>query len=141
MFVASGAFHLSKPSDLLPELQGRLPNRVELTALGKDDFIRILKEPENNLIRQYIELIATEGVKLTFSEDAISEIASIATKVNDEVENIGARRLHTILEKILEDISFTASEKKQSEIDIDDKYVKNQIGDIYKDTDLTKFIL
>ena len=141
LFVASGAFHLSKPSDLLPELQGRLPNRVELTALGKDDFIRILKEPENNLIRQYIELIATEGVKLTFSEDAISEIASIATKVNDEVENIGARRLHTILEKILEDISFTASEKKQSEIDIDDKYVKNQIGDIYKDTDLTKFIL
>ena len=141
LFVASGAFHLSKPSDLLPELQGRLPNRVELTALGKDDFIRILKEPENNLIRQYIELIATEGVKLTFSEDAISEIASIATKVNDEVENIGARRLHTILEKILEDISFTASEKKQSDIDIDDKYVKNQIGDIYKDTDLTKFIL
>ncbi len=141
LFVASGAFHLSKPSDLLPELQGRLPNRVELTALGKDDFIRILKEPENNLIRQYIELIATEGVKLTFSEDAISEIASIATKVNDEVENIGARRLHTILEKILEDISFTASEKKQSDIDIDDQYVKNQIGDIYKDTDLTKFIL
>jgi len=141
LFVASGAFHVSKPSDLLPELQGRLPNRVELTALGKDDFIRILKEPENNLIKQYIELIATEGVKLSFSEEAVSEIAIIATKVNEEVENIGARRLHTILEKILEDISFTASEKKQTEITIDDKYVKDQIGDIYKDSDLTKFIL
>ena len=118
-----------------------MPNRVELTALGKDDFIRILKEPENNLIKQYIELIATEGVKLSFSEEAVSEIAIIATKVNEEVENIGARRLHTILEKILEDISFTASEKKQTEITIDDKYVKDQIGDIYKDSDLTKFIL
>ena len=97
----SGAFHVAKPSDLLPELQGRLPNRVELKALGKDDFIRILKETENNLIKQYVELISTEGVILSFSEDAISEVASIATRVNDEVENIGARRLHTILEKIL----------------------------------------
>ncbi len=141
LFIASGAFHLAKPADLLPELQGRLPNRVELTALGKDDFVRILKEPENNLIKQYIELIATEGVNLNFKEEAISEIASIATKVNEEVENIGARRLHTILEKILEDISFNASEKKSDDIDIDAKYVQTQIGDIYNDTDLTKFIL
>ncbi len=141
LFVASGAFHVSKPSDLLPELQGRLPNRVELSALGKDDFIRILKEPENNLIKQYIELIATEGVSLKFSEEAISEVASIATKVNEEVENIGARRLHTILEKILEDISFSASESKSVDIKIDAKYVKEQIGDIYKDNDLSKFIL
>ncbi len=141
LFIASGAFHVSKPSDLLPELQGRLPNRVELAPLGKGDFIRILKEPENNLIKQYIELIATEGVNLNFSEEAISEIASIATKVNEEIENIGARRLHTILEKILEEISFTASDKKAENISIDEKYVKKQIGDIYKDTDLTKFIL
>ena len=112
LFIASGAFHVAKPSDLLPELQGRLPNRVELSALNKEDFIRILKEPENNLIRQYEELIATEGVNLKFSENAISEIAKIATQVNDEVENIGARRLHTILEKVLDDISFSASDKK-----------------------------
>ena len=113
LFIASGAFHVAKPSDLLPELQGRLPNRVELSALNKEDFIRILKEPENNLIRQYEELIATEGVNLKFSENAISEIAKIATQVNDEVENIGARRLHTILEKVLDDISFSASDKKE----------------------------
>ncbi len=141
LFIASGAFHVAKPSDLLPELQGRLPNRVELKALGKEDFVRILKEPENNLIKQYVELISTEGVMLNFSEEAISEVALIATKVNDEVENIGARRLHTILEKILEDISFSASDKKSDKIDIDKKYVVDQIGDIYKDTDLTKFIL
>ncbi len=141
LFIASGAFHVSKPSDLLPELQGRLPNRVELAPLGKEDFIRILKEPENNLIKQYIELIATEGVKLDFTAEAISEIASIATKVNEEIENIGARRLHTILEKILEEISFTASDKKSENISIDEKYVTKQIGDVYKDTDLTKFIL
>ena len=141
MFIASGAFHVAKPSDLLPELQGRLPNRVELKALGKEDFVRILKEPENNLIKQYVELISTEGVILNFSEEAISEVALIATRVNDEVENIGARRLHTILEKILEDISFSASDKKLDKIDIDKKYVVDQIGDIYKDTDLTKFIL
>ena len=141
LFIASGAFHVAKPSDLLPELQGRLPNRVELSALSKEDFVKILKEPENNLIRQYIELIGTEGVSLNITETAISEIANIASKVNDEIENIGARRLHTILEKVLEDISFSASEKKKQVIKIDDKYVKNQIGDIYNDTDLTKFIL
>ena len=116
-------------------------NRVELSALSKDDFIKILKEPENNLIKQYVELISTEGVKLNFSEKAISEIAKIASNVNEEIENIGARRLHTILEKVLEEISFSASEKKSKIIEIDDKYVKDQIGDIYKDSDLSKFIL
>ena len=141
LFIASGAFHVSKPSDLLPELQGRLPNRVELSALSKEDFILILKEPENNLIRQYIELIATEGVELEFKESAISEIAEIATRVNEEVENIGARRLHTILEKVLEEISFSASEKKSKKIIIDDTYVIKQLEGIYKDTDLSKFIL
>ena len=141
LFIASGAFHVAKPSDLLPELQGRLPNRVELSALNQEDFIRILKEPENNLIRQYEELIATEGVNLKFSESAISEIAKIATQVNDEIENIGARRLHTILEKVLDDISFSASDKKNDQIKIDDKYVIKQVGEIYKNNDLSKFIL
>jgi ATP-dependent HslUV protease ATP-binding subunit HslU len=141
LFIASGAFHVAKPSDLLPELQGRLPNRVELSALTKEDFIRILKEPENNLVRQYEELIATEGVKLKFTEGAISEIARIASQVNDDVENIGARRLHTILEKVLDDISFSASDKKVASVNVDDKYVQKQIGEIYKDNDLSKFIL
>ena len=141
LFIASGAFHVSKPSDLLPELQGRLPNRVELSALSKSDFNSILKEPENNLIRQYIELIATEGVELEFTESAIMEISEIATKVNDEIENIGARRLHTILEKVLEEISFSASDKKVKKIVIDNNYVKKQIGDVYKSSDISKFIL
>ena len=141
LFIASGAFHLSKPSDLLPELQGRLPNRVELSPLIRDDFIRILKEPENNLLKQYVELISSEGVELSFKEDAISEIAQIAAKVNEEIENIGARRLHTILEKVLEDISFSASDKRFKKISIDKGYVIKQIGDVYKDIDLTKFIL
>ena len=113
LFIASGAFHVAKPSDLLPELQGRLPNRVELSALSKDDFIKILKEPENNLIKQYEQLIATEGVNLDFTEEALGEIARIASKVNEDIENIGARRLHTILEKVLEEISYTASEKRK----------------------------
>ena len=141
LFIASGAFHVAKPSDLLPELQGRLPKRVELSALDKEDFILILKEPENNLIRQYIELIETEGVKLSFSETAISEIAEIATKVNEEIENIGARRLHTILEKVLEEISFTASDGKNNEINVDKEYVKKQLKDVYVDNDVSKFIL
>ena len=141
LFIASGAFHIAKPSDLLPELQGRLPNRVELSPLNQDDFIRILKEPDNNLIKQYEELIATEGVKLKFSESAVSEIAIIATRVNEEIENIGARRLHTILEKVLDEISFSASDKKIDNITVDKQYVKKQIGDVYKDNDLSKFIL
>ena len=141
LFIASGAFHISKPSDLLPELQGRLPNRVELSSLTQTDFISILKEPENNLIKQYVELISTEGVQLDFSDDAISTIAQIATEVNEEIENIGARRLHTILEKVLEEISFTASDKKIKNMKIDSKYVQNQLKDVYKNTDLSKFIL
>jgi len=141
LFIASGAFHVAKPSDLLPELQGRLPNRVELKALGKDDFIRILKEPENNLIKQYVELISTEGLTLSFSEDAISEVASIATKVNDEVENIGARRLHTIIEKILDDISFTATDRAGEKIIINKDYINKNLDSLIKDTDLSKFIL
>ena len=141
LFIASGAFHLSKPSDLLPELQGRLPNRVELSPLIRDDFIRILKEPENNLLKQYVKHISSEGVELSFKEDAISEIAQIAAKVNEEIENIGARRLHTILEKVLEEISFSASDKRFKKISIDKSYVIKQIGDVYKDIDLTKFIL
>ncbi|MBH43608.1 MAG: HslU--HslV peptidase ATPase subunit [Rickettsiales bacterium] len=141
LFIASGAFHVAKPSDLLPELQGRLPNRVELSALNKNDFILILKEPENNLIKQYIELIATEGVTLNFTEEAISQIAEIATKVNEEVENIGARRLHTILEKVLDEISFSASDKKIHKIDIDKNYVIKQLNDVYKEDDINKFIL
>ena len=119
----------------------QLPNRVELSALNKKDFISILKEPENNLIRQYIELIATEGVTLNFTEEAVSQIAEIATKVNEEIENIGARRLHTILEKVLEEISFSASDKKISKIDIDEKYVIKQLNDVYKEDDINKFIL
>ncbi len=141
LFIASGAFHVAKPSDLLPELQGRLPNRVELSALSKEDFILILKEPENNLIKQYIELIATEGLTLEFTDTAIKSIAEVATSVNEEVENIGARRLHTILEKVLEEISYSASDKKVKKIVIDENYVKKQIGNIYKDSDINKFIL
>ena len=141
LFIASGAFHVAKPSDLLPELQGRLPNRVELSALSKNDFISILKEPENNLIKQYIALISAEDVHLQFTECSIQEIAQIATTVNEEIENIGARRLHTILEKILEEISFSASDNKVKEIEIDRKYVKKQIGELYKDNDMSKFIL
>mgnify|MGYP001392955698 FL=1 len=141
LFIASGAFHVAKPSDLLPELQGRLPNRVELSALSKNDFISILKEPENNLIKQYIALISAEDVHLQFTECSIQEIAQIATTVNEEIENIGARRLHTILEKILEEISFSASDNKVKEIEIDSKYVKKQIGELYKDSDMSKFIL
>ena len=141
LFVASGAFHVAKPSDLLPELQGRLPNRVELSALTKEDFIRILKEPENNLVRQYEELIATEGVKLKFTEGAISEIARIASQVNDDVENIGARRLHTIIEKILDEISFTATDRSGEKISINKEYINKNLDNLVKDTDLSKFIL
>ena len=140
LFIASGAFHVAKPSDLLPELQGRLPNRVELSALSKEDFIAILKEPENNLIKQYVALISAEDVHLKFTDCSIDEIAQIATTVNEEVENIGARRLHTILEKILEEISFSASDKKIKEIEIDSKYVQSQIGDLYKNNDIQIFL-
>ena len=141
LFIASGAFQLAKPSDLLPELQGRLPIRVELDALTSDDFKRILKEPDNSLIKQYKALLKTENVDLEFSEDGIDTIAYLATEVNSTVENIGARRLHTIIEKVLDEISFTATDKSGEKITINSVYVKANIGELVKDTDLSKFIL
>ena len=141
LFIASGAFQLAKPSDLLPELQGRLPIRVELNALTKDDFIKILKEPDNSLIKQYTALLGTENVTLEFTEDAIDTIAEISTHINSTIENIGARRLHTILEKILDEISFEAPDKDGEKIKIDKAYVDKHLGDIAKDKDLSKFIL
>jgi ATP-dependent HslUV protease ATP-binding subunit HslU len=141
LFIASGAFHLSKPSDLLPELQGRLPIRVEMTSLTKDDLIKILVEPETSLIKQYIALLKTESLELEFSDDAIEEIAEHATKFNTDIENIGARRLHTILENILEEVSFNASDEKKKKIVIDAKFVKQQLGGLVKNIDLAKFIL
>jgi ATP-dependent HslUV protease ATP-binding subunit HslU len=141
LFIASGAFQLAKPSDLLPELQGRLPIRVELDALTSDDFKRILKEPENSLIKQYKALLKTENVNLEFSEDGIDTIATLATEVNSTIENIGARRLHTIIERVLDDISFTATDKSGENIVVDSEYVKKNLGELVKDTDLTKFIL
>ena len=141
LFIASGAFQLAKPSDLLPELQGRLPIRVELDALTSDDFKRILKEPDNSLIKQYKALLKTENVDLEFSEDGIETIANLATEVNSSVENIGARRLHTIIERILDEISFTATDRSGEKIVIDAKYVKENLGQLVKDNDLSKFIL
>jgi ATP-dependent HslUV protease ATP-binding subunit HslU len=141
LFIAAGAFHATKPSDLIPELQGRFPIRVELDALGKDEFLRILQEPQNALIKQYVALIETEGVRIKFAEDSIEEIASIAAEVNEKTENIGARRLHTVLEKLLEDISFEAPERKNGELVIDAKYVKERLRDIVKDEDLSRYIL
>jgi ATP-dependent HslUV protease ATP-binding subunit HslU len=141
LFIAAGAFHVSKPSDLIPELQGRLPIRVELTSLGEADFIRILTEPKNALIKQYTALLETEGVKLAFSEDGIATIARFATTVNDQTENIGARRLHTIMEKLLEDLSFEAPDLKRKTIKIDNAYVSKQLADIVKNQDLSRYIL
>lgn len=141
LFIAAGAFHIAKPSDLIPELQGRFPIRVELEALGKDDFIRILTEPNNALVKQYVALLATEDLALDFAGDSIDEIAEIAALVNDKTENIGARRLHTILEKLLEDVSFDAPEKKGSTILINRAYVREKLGEIVKDEDLSRYIL
>ncbi len=141
LFIASGAFQLAKPSDLLPELQGRLPIRVELNALNEDDFKRILKEPDNSLIKQYKELLKTENVNLVFTDDGIDMLAKISAEVNSSVENIGARRLHTIIEKVLDDISFNATDKAGETITIDKKYVNENLGNLVKDTDLSKFIL
>ena len=141
LFIASGAFQLAKPSDLLPELQGRLPIRVELDALTSDDFKRILKEPDNSLIKQYKALLKTENVDLEFSDDGIDTIANLATEVNSNVENIGARRLHTIIERVLDDISFTATDKSGEKIIINSEYVKKNLDELVKDTDLSKFIL
>jgi ATP-dependent HslUV protease ATP-binding subunit HslU len=141
LFIASGAFHMSKPSDLIPELQGRFPIRVELDHLGKGDFVRILTEPYNALIKQYTALLATENMVLDFTNDSIDEIADIAAHVNEKTENIGARRLHTVLEKLLEDISFEAPEKKNGKLVIDKKYVKDKLSEIVKDEDLSRYIL
>ena len=141
LFIASGAFQLAKPSDLLPELQGRLPIRVELNALTSDDFIRILEEPDNSLIKQYKALLKTEKVTLEFPKDGIETIAKLATEINSSIENIGARRLHTIIEKVLDEISFTATDKGGETIVIDKNYVIKNLGELVKDTDLSKFIL
>jgi ATP-dependent HslUV protease ATP-binding subunit HslU len=141
LFIASGAFQLAKPSDLLPELQGRLPIRVELEALTSEDFKKILREPDNSLIKQYKALLKTENVDLEFSDDGINAIANIATEVNSTVENIGARRLHTIIEKVLDDISFTATDRAGEKIIINSEYINKNLGDLVKDTDLSKFIL
>ncbi len=141
LFIASGAFQLAKPSDLLPELQGRLPIRVELDALKEEDFKRILKEPDNSLIKQYKELLKTESVNLEFTDDGIDMLAKISAEVNSSVENIGARRLHTIIEKVLDDISFNATDKAGETITVDQKYVQDNLGNLVKDTDLSKFIL
>ncbi len=141
LFIASGAFHVAKPSDLLPELQGRLPIRVELKPLSRDDMRRILTEPEANLIVQHQALLATEGVTLTFTPEAIDALADAAVAVNSSVENIGARRLQTVLEKVLEEISFTASDRSGETVNIDESYVKAHVGDLAKDADLSRFIL
>ncbi len=141
LFIASGAFHLAKPADLLPELQGRLPIRVELQALDRDDLKRILTEPENSLIRQYVALLGTEKVTLEFRDEAIDTISDLAAEVNRSVENIGARRLHTVMEKLLEEISFEATDKGGETIAIDKAYVESRVSDLAKDTDLSKFIL
>ena len=141
LFIASGAFQLAKPSDLLPELQGRLPIRVELNALNEEDFKRILKEPDNSLIKQYEELLKTENVKLVFTNDGIDKLAKISAEVNSSVENIGARRLHTIIEKVLDDISFNATDRAGETVTINEKYVNDNLGSLVRDTDLSKFIL
>ena len=141
LFIASGAFHLAKPADLLPELQGRLPIRVELNALTRDDFKRILTEPENSLVVQYTALLGTEDVTLQFSDAAIDALADLAAEINSSVENIGARRLHTVMEKLLEEISFTATDRSGETIVIEADYVIERVAALAKDADLSKFIL
>jgi ATP-dependent HslUV protease ATP-binding subunit HslU len=141
LFIASGAFHAAKPSDLIPEFQGRFPIRVELTSLGEDDFVRILTEPENALIKQYRALLETEQIELVFTDDAIREIASIATTVNDRMENIGARRLHTVIERVLDEISFDAPHMGAEKVVIDSEYVTKRLKDIVDDADLSRYIL
>jgi ATP-dependent HslUV protease ATP-binding subunit HslU len=141
LFIAAGAFSASKPSDLIPELQGRFPIRVELDSLGKEEFIRILTEPKNALVKQYIEMMATEGIKLSFTEESVAAIAEVATQVNERTENIGARRLYTIMETLLDDISFEAPDMKEKEITIDAKYVEEKLDEIVEDEDLSRYIL
>lgn len=141
LFIAAGAFHMTKPSDLIPELQGRFPIRVELEPLGKEEFVKILTEPENALIKQYTALLATENIRLEFKEDAIEEIAGISAMVNEKTENIGARRLHTVLEKLLEEVSFDAPERKNGDLLIDSRYVRERLAEIAKSEDLSRYIL
>lgn len=141
LFIAAGAFHVSKPSDLIPELQGRFPIRVELQSLTMDDFIRILTEPKSSLVKQYTALLETEGVKLEFTKDALEEVARFAFRVNEGTENIGARRLHTIMERVLDEISFSAPEKKGEQVTVDAEYVGKMLSDIVKDQDLSRYIL
>jgi ATP-dependent HslUV protease ATP-binding subunit HslU len=141
LFICSGAFHLAKPSDMLPELQGRLPIRVSLSSLTQADFRRILTEPEASLVRQYKALMETEKVMLTFNDEAIDELARLSASINETVENIGARRLHTVMEKLLEDISFAASDTPGKEIEIDAAYVREHVGVLAKDADLSRFVL
>ncbi len=141
LFIAAGAFHVSKPSDMIPELQGRFPIRVELKSLTESDFIRILKEPKNALIKQYTALLETEGIKLSFSDDALEEVARLAARVNESNENIGARRLHTVMEKVLDVISFEGPDLKKKNVKIDGAYVREQLSEIVKDQDLTRYIL
>jgi ATP-dependent protease HslVU (ClpYQ), ATPase subunit len=141
LFIAAGAFHMSRPSDLIPELQGRFPIRVELDPLGREEFVRILKEPENSLIKQYQALLATEGVQLNFTDDAVEEIARIAALVNERGQSIGARRLHTVMEKLLEEVSFNAPEMRGATVTIDASYVREKLSDIAEDEDLSRYIL
>src|SRR5947207_2283335 len=141
LFIAAGAFHVTKPSDLIPELQGRLPIRVELQSLKEEDFIRILTEPKNALIKQYVALLETEGVKLNITEDAVAAVARFATNVNEQTENIGARRLHTILEKVLDEISFEAPDLKKKNVKVDSAYVHKQLAELVKNQDLSRYIL
>jgi ATP-dependent HslUV protease ATP-binding subunit HslU len=141
LFIAAGAFHATKPSDLIPELQGRFPIRVELDPLTKEDFVRILTEPQNALIKQYVELLKTERVTLRFTPDAVEAVAEMATRVNERTENIGARRLYTIMEKLLEDISFEAPDMPGKELTLDAGYVQARLADLVKDEDLSRYIL
>jgi len=141
LFIAAGAFHVSKPSDLIPELQGRFPIRVELEPLGKDEFVRILTEPQNALVKQYLALLATEDVTLEFTGDAIERIADFATMVNERTENIGARRLHTVMEKLLDEVSFEAPDLSERTVRIDAAYVDRMLADIVKNEDLSRYIL
>ena len=141
LFICSGAFHLAKPSDMLPELQGRLPIRVSLASLNQEDFKRILTEPEASLVKQYKALLATEKVELDFTADSIDELARLSADINESVENIGARRLHTVMEKLLEEISFTASDKPGQKIMIDAAYVRDRVAALAKNADLSKFVL
>jgi ATP-dependent HslUV protease ATP-binding subunit HslU len=141
LFIASGAFHIAKPSDLLPELQGRLPIRVELKALNRDDLRRVLTEPESSLIKQYKSLLGTEGVELDFTDDGVTAIANIAAETNSSIENIGARRLHTVLERVLDEVSYSATDRSGETVVIDAAYVQKHVGDLAKNADLSKFIL